>query len=463
MVGALGKHIALVGFMGAGKSTIGREVARLSERPFIDLDAEIERRHGPIPELFADGESGFRRLEEETAAEILSRDEPAVIALGGGAVASQATRKRLDKAFVAWISVEVETAWERVRDSDRPLAQDEASFRRLYEQRAGLYDEVAHAAAADAEGVLLAALHVQVRRGLIARLPHLVAGSAAIVGDERVLELHPLAVGGRVHGVPPGEAAKRPEVVDRLWRELELSRDGTLVAYGGGSITDTAGFVAATYLRGIPWIAVPTTLVGQVDAAIGGKTGVDLPQGKNLVGAFHLPERVLVDPAFLATLTEQERRNGMAEVVKTGLLADRPLWELPEEEMIRSCAAFKCAVVLSDPYERGRRAILNLGHTFGHALEAASHYAVAHGEAVALGLVAALRLSGQPTDVVENALSPDRVRVDRERAWAALQRDKKVSGGRVRLVLLPEPGKPQHGVELPERDVRAALDELIRD
>src|SRR5207247_4173409 len=157
-------------------------------------------------------------------------------------------------------------------------------------------------------------------------------------------------------------------VAQRLWEELRIPRHGTIVALGGGCVTDVAGFVAATYLRGVPWVAVPTTLVGQVDAAIGGKTAIDLPQGKNLVGAFHWPERTVIDPALLDTLPEPQRLEGMAEVVKTGLLAGEPLWELPEVELVRRCAAFKAAICLRDPHERGERAVLNLGHTFARAL-----------------------------------------------------------------------------------------------
>ena len=139
---------------------------------------------------------------------------------------------------------------------------------------------------------------------------------------------------------------------------------------------------------------VPTTLTAQVDAGIGGKTGVDLPEGKNLVGAFHWPARTLIDPSLLATLPERERRNGLAEVVKTGLLAGEPLWELSEPELVRRCAAFKAAVCMRDPRDLGERKILNLGHTFAHALEAGARYGIPHGEAVGLGLLAALRLSG---------------------------------------------------------------------
>jgi 3-dehydroquinate synthase len=199
-------------------------------------------------------------------------------------------------------------------------------------------------------------------------------------------------------------------------------------------------------------------LLGQVDAAIGGKTAIDLAAGKNLVGAFHYPAAVVSDPDVLATLTEAQRGEGMAEVVKTGLLAGRPVWELDEVAMIRSAAAFKAAVCLGDPFDRGRRAILNLGHTFAHALEAAAGYeGLMHGSAVALGLLAALRLSGRPTDVVEELLAPKPVVVDRDRAWAALGRDKKRG-----LVLLDEDG-PRWDVQLPDAEVRRALEELIAD
>jgi 3-dehydroquinate synthetase len=243
-----------------------------------------------------------------------------------------------------------------------------------------------------------------------------------------------------------------------LWNELDLDRSGVIIGFGGGSTTDLAGYVAATYLRGVRWVAAPTTLVGQVDAAIGGKTGINLDKGKNLVGAFHFPEAVEIDPNLLATLPAEERRAGMAEVVKTGLLAARETWNFPEIEMIRACAAFKAAVVLSDPYERGRRRILNLGHTFAHALEAGSGYTVRHGDAVALGLLAALRLSGQPTDVVEEVLHPETVRADPETTWAALKRDKKGEGV---FVLLEAPGQPII-TTVPDKDARRALEALIQ-
>ena len=460
MVGAIDKHLALIGFMGAGKTTLGRELAERTARPFLDTDEEIEKRFGPIGELFERGEPEFRRIEEQVVAEALA-GPAAVIALGGGAVSSEATRERLSRAaFVAWVPVDVETAWMRVSASGRPLAQDRERFERLFEERLEMYDLVADGVGADAEALLLSCLEVAVGRGLQVKYD-----IAALIADERVVALHELDLIRppiSTHLIPSGEEAKSTMVVERLWRELAIGRDGWIVAFGGGSTTDVAGFVAATHLRGVPWVAVPTTLVGMVDAAIGGKTGINTESGKNLVGAFHYPVQVVVDPTFLATLPAEERRAGLAEVVKTGLLAGEALWELPEQELIRACAAFKAAVVLSDPYEReGRRAILNLGHTFAHALEAGSGYTLRHGDAVGLGLLAALRLSGLPTDVVEELLGPRPVRVDRDQAWAALQRDKKATGGQPTLVLLGDNGG--YVAPVAPKDVRRALDELIAD
>jgi shikimate kinase / 3-dehydroquinate synthase len=470
--GALTKHVALVGFMGAGKTTVGREVAARIGRPFVDVDSAVEDATGrAIPKLFEQGEALFRAKEAKVTLDQLRSTAPSVLALGGGAVGSAQVREALrERALTVLLDVSVDEAWERARGGDRPLARDELTFRALFEKRRPVYDEVADARARNADDVVLAAAAVHVEPGSLARLGELVPDApAALVSDAHVAGIYgadaQLALGGRlvgVHELPAGEEAKTIESVSKLWRALRLDRSGTLVALGGGCTTDAAGFAAATYLRGVRWVAVPTTLVGQVDAAIGGKTAVDLPEGKNLVGAFHWPVLTVIDPALLKTLPERERREGLAEVVKTGLLAGEPLWELPELDLVRRSATFKAAVCLRDPHERGERAILNLGHTFAHALEAAAGYeSVTHGQAVALGLLAALRLSGLDTSQAEKVLRPRRVRVDRDRAWEALQRDKKAANGRVRLVLLEAPGKPVWGVERPEAEVRAALNELI--
>jgi len=468
--------------MGAGKSTLGEETARRIGRAFVDLDREIEARAGDtIPVIFESwGEAAFREIEEEAALEALGTAEPKVIALGGGALGAEATLRLLrERATTVLVEVDPAEAWRRSSGSDRPLARDEDAFRRLYEERLPVYEQAADAVAREADDVVLAAGLVHVRVGALELLGDLLPGDgpAALVADAHVAGIHgadaQLALGGRLastHTVPRGEEAKTAEVAGRLWQELRLDRGGTVVALGGGTTGDLAGFVAATYLRGLPWAAVPTTLVAQVDAAIGGKTAIDLPQGKNLVGAFHWPVRAVIDPALLETLPEVERRAGMSEVVKTGLLAGERLWELPDAELVRRCAVFKTAVCLRDPHDRGERAVLNLGHTFAHALETAAGYEeLSHGHAVALGLRAALRLSvdhlGLDQAVLaetDRVLSPEPVQVDLDRAWEALRRDKKSEGGRVKLVLLEAPGKAVRGVELPDDVVRKALASLVR-
>jgi shikimate kinase/3-dehydroquinate synthase len=259
-----------------------------------------------------------------------------------------------------------------------------------------------------------------------------------------------------------------------------MTRGDHIVALGGGVVGDLGGFCAATYQRGVPVVQVPTTLLAQVDSAIGGKTGVDLPEAKNYVGAFHLPAAVLSDTSTLATLPGEELAAGWAEVIKTGLLAGGRLWEQvtaaknPGEadlpELVLGCARFKAEVVAADERDSGRRAILNLGHTVGHAIEAATGYSrYRHGEAVALGLLAALRLSdaedlrgqvakmlagvGLPTSIAE-PLEPDAV-------IEAVGRDKKRDADGVRFVLLSQPGEPREGERVAPGRVKAAIEELI--
>jgi shikimate kinase / 3-dehydroquinate synthase len=450
--------------MGAGKSTLAEELAGRLGWISADFDALVETFADlRIPEIFERyGEAGFREREAQVA-DILEKGH-VVVSLGGGAVESEHVRRLLrEHSITLWLDVDVDTAWQRVRGSDRPLAQDESEFRRLYHERRPLYDEVADFKPRDVDDALLAAGGVHVGIGALESLSELVPGDGpvALIADAHVAGIHgadaQLALGGRVtstHEV----AGKSSADLEALWRSLRLDRGGTIVALGGGTTTDLAGFAAATYMRGVDWVPVPTSLVGQVDAAIGGKTAIDLPEAKNLVGAFHWPARTVIDPALLATLPEEERRNGLAEVVKTGLLAGEPLWELSEPELVRRCAAFKAALCLRDPEDRGPRHALNLGHTFAHALEAASGYELSHGRAVGLGLLAALRLSSRETTAVDEVLAPEPVSVDRDRAWEALLRDKK---GRLRIVLLGADGAYES--ELPEPEVRAALDALIAE
>ena len=473
MAPPLTRHIVLVGFMGAGKTTVGEEVARRTGLPFRDVDREVELSlNTSIASFFAsEGEEAFRVREAAATVAALRDPRPSVLALGGGAVTREPVRTALrERAVSVLLDVDADTAWKRVQGTDRPLAQERAAFFALYDQREPVYRDVADAIARDVDDVVLAAAGIHVERGAVNRLGRLVPGdgSVALVSDPNVAGIHgadaQLALGSRlkqVHELPPGEEAKTLAALDRLWQELRLDRLGTIVALGGGCTTDAAGFAAAAYLRGIAWAPVPSSLVAQVDAAVGGKTAIDLPQGKNLVGAFHWPAVTVIDPDLLATLPEAQRREGMSEVVKTGLLAGEQLWELPDDELVRRCAAFKAALCLRDPLDTGERAVLNLGHTFAHALEAAAHFQhVSHGEAVGLGLLAALRLSGRDPAPVEEILHPKKVRVDRDHAWEAMHRDKKAVGGELRLVLLGDDG-PEWNVAVPADDVRRELDALI--
>jgi shikimate kinase/3-dehydroquinate synthase len=468
--------------MGAGKTTLGSDLALALGRNFVDVDAEIEREAGvPITEIFESrGESEFRLVEEQRIREALETCEPAVIALGGGALGAEATRKALEeRALTILVDVDVDDAWRRVAGAGvRPLATDEEAFRRLYAERLPLYRSCADAICSDLDGAILAAGGVEVEPGALARLGELVPGEGgiALVTDENVDSLFGklarAALGARLrstHVLVPGEQAKSFSSFQRLLEELPIERGDLLVALGGGCTTDTGGFAAATYMRGVDWVSVPTTLVGQVDAGIGGKTAIDIEKGKNLVGAFHWPARTVIDPDLLETLPDKERREGMAELVKHGVLMGERLWDLGDAEMVRRSAVYKLCVVLRDPFEKNVRATLNLGHTFAHALETAGAYGrPTHGEAVALGLLAALRISIERFGLnpswlaaVEEQLHPEPVAVDRELAWNALFRDKKVAGGTPRFVLVEAPGKPVYGIELEEKEARRALDALI--
>jgi shikimate kinase/3-dehydroquinate synthase len=253
-----------------------------------------------------------------------------------------------------------------------------------------------------------------------------------------------------------------------------VTRADVLAAVGGGVVGDLGGFAAAVYQRGIRWVGAPTTLVAQVDSAFGGKTGVDLPEGKNYMGVYHQPSAVIVDPATLATLPPAELAAGYAEVVKTALIAGGRLWARVrrggeiDDETILGCIQTKLSVVAEDERDAGRRQVLNLGHTIAHAIESATHYSrYRHGEAVALGLLGALRLSERPhlRDEVERLLAarglPTRLGgVAVEDVLPFLERDKKRVGERVPFVLVDQPGVVTPDHELDPSSVEAALREL---
>jgi shikimate kinase / 3-dehydroquinate synthase len=318
---------------------------------------------------------------------------------------------------------------------------------------------------------------VYVGQGLIGSGFWPVPGRRFVITDDAVGALYRIGEAAAELRIPPGEEHKTLASVERLLRGLAaagMDHDDHVVALGGGVVGDVAGFCAALYQRGVRVVQVPTTLVAQVDSAYGGKTGVDLPEGKNYAGAYHQPAGVVVDPSTMATLPQAELASGWAEVIKTALIAGGRLWERVragaplDRDLVLACARTKLAVVASDERDAGRRQTLNLGHTVGHAIETATGYRrYRHGEAVGLGLLAALRLSGQAqlrAEVAEllaaRGLPTTLDGVDADAVVAATARDKKRRRGRVGFVLVEAPGDVRPGRPVPDGELRAAVAEL---
>ncbi len=497
--------------MGAGKSSAAAAIVGRTG-PSQDIDQLIEDRvHMSVRDFFdSEGEESFREVESDVAVRLLREADGGVIALGGGTVLSPGVQSELKRHIVAWLDVSADTAWDRVSETDRPLvARGRANFDALFSERKPIYAELADAVLpeGDPEMVLRALPSIRMlgsfagakmlwARSASGEYPIFVGmdllendwwpltGNRFCVSDKTVFGLYgekiePLA--GRVE-VEPGEAAKTMSQAEWILRHLArsgMTREDHIVALGGGVVGDLAGFCAHVYQRGVPVVQIPTTLVAQVDSAYGGKTGVDLPEGKNYVGAYHQPAAVVADTVTLSSLSDRDRDAGYVEALKTGLLAGGDLWERvraidqvdPESlvDVVFACARFKCEVVADDERDSGRRQILNLGHTVGHAIETATGYErYRHGEAVGLGLLAALRLSGaaQLRDDVEAELKSHGlpVRFDSEIApeqiLGSLQRDKKRTEAGVGFVLLSEPGCPMPGQLLDSDDIEAAVREL---
>ena len=438
------------GFMASGKSSVGKRVGELAGRPFVDLDSRIEARFGaPVTRIFSEhGEAEFRNAEREELIQLLETktDAAPVIAVGGGCLVRKDLRLRaIDEAVVVSLQVTADEVVERVgSDASRPNLAGDTRRRaeELLELRATAYAE-AHARletrGASTHDVALKALAVWQRDPIgvasgessyavdvgsgvgPARLLACCEPSTAIllVSDQNVAPLHVAALEALFSSVKkrvarldftPGEQHKNLASVQQALEvalEAGLDRKSRFVALGGGVTTDMTGFAAASYLRGVSWVGLPTTLLSMVDASVGGKTGVDLGPAKNAVGAFWQPSAVLCDVDYLKTEPERGYRSGLAEVVKTALIGDPELFELLEREaagisardprlltdIVRRCIRVKARVVSADPREAGLRAVLNLGHTVGHAVEAQAGFErLTHGEAVSLGLVAALRI-----------------------------------------------------------------------
>ncbi len=533
------RSVVLVGLMGAGKTAVGRRLALRLGMPFRDADHEIEQAAGcSVAEFFeAHGEAEFRAGERRVIARLME-GPPCVLATGGGAFMDPETRTLLrGNALSVWLRCPLATLVRRTSHrTHRPLLRTgdpTQVLAGLMARRHPTYAEadvvvdcsedspdattarvldavLSHRAPHRVRVQLSAASYdVVIGDGLMARAgAHLAAvlpqKRAVIVTDATVAALHlPTLLAGlgeagfelRQVIVAPGEASKSLAVYGQLTDALleeGVERRTAVVALGGGVVGDLAGFAAASVLRGLPFVQVPTTLLAQVDSSVGGKTGINTAYGKNLLGAFHQPRMVLADTASLATLPRRELAAGYAEIVKAGLIGEPSLYTWCEAhgpallggdralqaEAVAAACAFKAAIVAGDEREEraeGGRALLNLGHTFGHALEAEFGYdgSLLHGEAVALGLVLALRLSELlevcPRGLAERVAAHLRTcglaaelgqlgrRLSAARLVAHMQRDKKMRDGRLGFVLARGVGEAFTSRDVPQDAVLAVL------
>jgi len=546
-----GSHVILIGFSTTGKSRVGREVAKRLGWELVDTDEEIVKLAGKsIAQIFAEeGEEHFRQLERQVLAKACGK-ERAVIAAGGGAILDSRNRELMKRrGVVVCLEATPETIYQRLlKDTEasgplRPLLAvpnpserinqlkeyrqpyyamadwtvhtDELSVEEVcqevirgwhYCSRACWGDIARHQSDLACE-VVTATEHypVFVGWGLLYNLGKKfnqagLSGTVYLISDETVFFIYGTrvmkslqSVGFSVNHfvVPSGEITKTLDTAIKIYDwlvEQRAERDDIIIALGGGMIGDLAGFVAATFLRGLPLVQVPTSLVAMVDAAIGGKTAVNHPKAKNLIGAFYQPRLVIADVQALTTLPRRELISGWSEVIKHGLILDAEFFEFLEGnaselsrlepdtaiKAIRGSAAIKARVVSEDEKERGKRTLLNYGHTIAHGLEAATNYErFLHGEAVAIGMIGAAMLSHNlgllPREVVERqrallerfGLPTSCPEVDLTSVLKAMELDKKVRGKAVRWVLLAGIGQPVIRDDVPRGQVVKVLQELL--
>jgi shikimate kinase/3-dehydroquinate synthase len=500
---------------------VGSALADMLGREFVDTDALIESQTGkPIPEIFKhQGEDEFRALEARLGRRLAARSG-LVIACGGGMLLHPETRQHLEgSGLVVFLDCEFEAIKRRLSEASeaRPLlaGNSDEELRRLLRERETAYGsfprrvdttqrspvEVARQIAADYASPALYSFDIhQPPAPTIGRLGQgALDGCAAalaecdlqpprvIIGDSNVTALYGRHLGQSLGAAtlvfPAGERYKTLDTASRLYAgllDLGMERSGTVLALGGGVTGDLAGFVAATFMRGVRWVYVPTSSLAMVDASLGGKVGVDLPQGKNLVGAFHPPTLIVADTGALNTLLAAEFRAGMAELAKAALIGDPLLFEWleigggsPTQRWLERAQRVKIRLVEQDPFERGARAQLNLGHTVAHGLEAASGYRLRHGEAVAIGMLTEARMAealklAEPgfSDRVQAALSALGLPTQADLAsWqavrTAMEGDKKRRGRELRFSLPCDVGEVKTGCHVPEGVLETALKSIL--
>jgi len=482
-------NIFLYGPSGSGKSTIGKLLADNLCLPFVDSDQVIEINAGmSIPHIVEKhGMSKVRDMETDVLKQI-TKSKESIIALGGGALLRDENRLLAESnGKIVLLMAGLDTLLARLNEDSnrRPLLAGDlkSKLAEYLEVRADHYASFPLKIRVDNKSPEQLSREIQTLLGRhhlsamgeydvivdsVERVNNSLYANSIIVTDENVAKHHLNKINiEKSIIIPAGEEHKNLETVSRLWNaflENGLDRKSAVIALGGGVVGDLAGFAASTYMRGIDWIAVPTTLLAMVDASIGGKTGFDLPEGKNLIGSFHPPKLVLADPSLLRTLSDRDLRSGMAEVVKHGIIADPELFSLCSngmdwiknnlEEIVKRAMAVKIKIIEEDPYEKEIRATLNLGHTIGHAVELVSGFKLSHGESVAIGMVAEAAYAVREgravrglDEAIESTLSnlglPTRIpeEMPREEIIRAMRVDKKKNAESIRFALPAEIGK----------------------
>lgn len=513
--------LILTGFMGTGKSTLAHLLGEAMGIKHVDTDALIvQAAEMNVLEIFMRfGEAGFRAWEAGILRELMSDPEPMVISGGGGLFLDPNNRKLAAGTTIICLTATPEVILERLQQtSDRPLLRVEdplTEIKTLLLARHPVYsqfrwqvdtsDKMPIEVIDDIQAIWRRDQRLREKqacvitpegfypilfqRGALQNLPEILDvhgfwGHRLIIGtDERVAGLYGDQILSQLENaalvtMPAGESFKNLQTVSTIYEELArlgMDRNGVVIALGGGVVGDTFGYAAATYLRGLRFVQIPTTLLSMVDSSVGGKVGVDVPMGKNLVGAFKQPNLVIIDPDVLDSLPAEEHTSGMAEVIKHGLLSgNRRLLDLdfPMDERLREAVQVKIDVVQRDPYERGERAHLNLGHTFAHAIERASMYQWRHGDAVGLGLIAAARLSHKlgllnesdqllVEDVVSRAGLPTSIGfLYPDLIWDAMGTDKKWRDGQSHFVILRGIGQPDVVKNVSRQTVIEVLESL---
>ncbi len=515
-------NIVITGFMGSGKSTIGKEIAKRLSMEFIDTDDLIEKREAlPIPEIFDRfGEEYFRKIENEVVLSLKGKND-SVISTGGKTLLFRRNLDILSKnAIIITLIVHPGILWERLSDDERrPVIRGvkKEEFMEIYKERASKYEKLPNKidiSGLDEDGSIekifefltekTREIEVKVgdrsskitfKRFLLKNLKEIFTedtGKIFLMCDENVFRIYSKYLKELTpyyYLISGGDRSKNIKNVERLWRWLlneNIKRDSVIISMGGGVIGDICGFVSSTILRGVTHYQIPTTLLSMLDSSIGGKNGINFDSMKNAIGTFNPPDKVFIDPLFLLSVPKKEISAGIVEVIKAGLIGDSGIIDLIEgnlhfiknldlnltEEIIFRSINVKKRIVEDDPFERNIRKFLNLGHTLGHAVESYYRYKISHGEAVGIGLIYALEISERlvfcPFELKERIKNliqklglKVKIRAKIKELLELIKMDKKSTEKGIDFVLLKNLEKPFLMRNIPHKILFDSLKEVI--